>query len=1212
MKKSQNSKSTQGNTEHIYPSEYYDAGVSDRAAREEATLAFWKENDLLKKTMEKDAPHGEFVFYEGPPTSNGRPGVHHIESRSFKDIIVRYKTMRGYHVPRKAGWDTHGLPVELEVEKKLELSSKKEVEAYGIAQFNQSCRESVWKYLDEWKAFTERMAYSVDLDDPYITYEPEYIESVWWVLGQIHESGRLYKDYKVLPWCTRCGTALSSHELAQGYKDVKDLSVTAEFRVTESAVDELVTDIETSIIAWTTTPWTLPGNVALAVGNDIEYVVIEKGTENGDGGKKKARFVLAKDLLEKVMGDAVYEIIKEVKGSALVGTRYTPVYPQLAEIITGDEKQKLEEHAYQVYAADFVTTQDGTGVVHTAVMYGQDDFELGTEIGLPKFHVVDQTGNFIEGMGDLTGKFVKDPETDITIIKDLAHRGLLFSKYKYEHSYPHCWRCKTPLIYYARDSWYIRMHDLRDEMLENNEHIHWEPEHVKKGRFGDWLSGARDWALSRERYWGTPLPLWMTEDGSEQVLIDSYEKLAAHTVPANNTYVTMRHGQSVSNTKHIISSKVDNDDPLTDEGKEQIATIIDEIKKHGVTKIVASPFMRTKMTAEMVADGLGMNAGDIVFDERIQEWHMDDVYEGKDWNKYVEESHKIEDWVHDAPGESEPPAVMKQRLGEFIFAMEKEYKGEKILIVTHGGVIRLLRGVAEGLHNTIPGMSAFYTKEEKLSANAEVAPLPFTPFPHDDRYQFDPHRPYIDEVELQTPEGKKLVRTPEVIDVWFDSGAMPYAQHHYPFENKEYVDTTAFPAGYISEATDQTRGWFYTLHAIGTLLGRGPAFTGCVCLGHIMAADGTKMSKSKGNTVSPWEQMARWGADTVRLWMYTVNQPGDAKNYDEKTVGEVNRKFFGMIDNMHTLYAMYADDPAIADHRTTDAYESPHVLDQWILSYIDDLADYMTRELDDLKILEAGRKLRQAVLDLSQWYMRRTRDRFKGSDIVDKRFALATTHRALMTIVRLSAPFTPLFAEDMYAKLRDDANDPISVHLSDWPTISETISKEVREKNIVAMRDVRERVSQILELRDQANMKVRQPLASASMKSWSHDEALLDLIRDEVNVKEVTINASIDAEVALDTELTDELKKEGLQREFLRQVQSMRKKASLVPDDEITLHLYNSNEDMKDFVHAMLETLQSKAGVRELRHHPNADEEKETATVKLSDELACEVCIEKV
>ena len=502
---------------------------SESAIREEKILQFWKENNIFEKSLEKEAPKGEFVFYEGPPTANGKPGIHHLEARAFKDAIPRYKTMRGYYVRRKAGWDTHGLPVELEVEKELGLKSKKEIEEFGIAEFNKRCKKSVWKYLDLWNVFTERIGFWVDQKDPYITYDKKYMESIWNVVKTIDDKKLIYKDYKVVPWCPRCGTALSSHEIAQGYKNVKDLSVYVKFKMKagQKYGEGKETKDTAYILAWTTTPWTLPGNVALAVGKDISYTALRvEGISE--------LYIIATARVESVFKDQKIEIVhNDIKGKDLIGLEYEPLYPFLENNISEGEKTKLEK-AFKVYPANFVTTDDGTGVVHTAVMYGQDDFVLGTEIGLPKHHLVGLDGRFLPGASFLEGRFVRDEEVAIDIIKDLAHRGLLLKKEKYEHSYPHCCRCKTALIYYARDSWYVRMSSLRDDLVKENEKINWEPEHIKEGRFGEWLREVKDWAISRERYWGTPLPIWICETCKEKHVIGSIEDMKKNIKKSGN------------------------------------------------------------------------------------------------------------------------------------------------------------------------------------------------------------------------------------------------------------------------------------------------------------------------------------------------------------------------------------------------------------------------------------------------------------------------------------------------------------------------------------------------------------------------------------------------------------------------------------------------------------------------------------------------------
>ena len=903
--------------------------------QEKKTLEFCKNNQIFKKTLEKDAPKGSFVFYEGPPTANGRPGIHHVEARAFKDCIPRFRTMQGYRVMRKAGWDTHGLPVEIEVEKQLGFKGKSEIEEYGIEKFNKQCKESVWTYKKEWEEFTDRLGYWVDMEDPYITYDSKYIESLWWIIKQVWEKNLLYKDYRVTPHCPRCGTSLSSHELSQGYADVKDLTITAKFK--------LVGKENEYILAWTTTPWTLPGNVALAVGKDISYVKIQLNDQ----------FLwLAKERLSVVEGE--YEIIEEVKGETLVGLAYEPLYPYMVQMVTGENKTKMDETGYRIHAADFVTTEDGTGVVHTAVMYGQEDFELGNKIGLPKQHIVNLNGTFVEGMDFLSGRFVAGEDVAIDIIKDLATRGLLFSKAKYEHSYPHCWRCKTKIIYYAKDSWYIRMNDLKDEMILQNKSIHWEPDHLQEGRFGEWLREVKDWAFSRERYWGTPLPIWESADG-DRLCIGSFEEL-----------------KSLAKDPSLV--------------------------------------------------------GD----------------------------------------------------------------------------------------------------------------------------QFDPHRPFVDEIVL-VKDGKEFSRVKDVCDVWFDSGAMPFAQVHYPFENKELIDNNvAYPADYISEAIDQTRGWFYTLLAVATLLGKERPYKNVICLGHVLDAQGKKMSKSLGNIVKPMEMIDVYGADAVRWYMYTINQPGESKRFDEKTLSDMVKKNFGILMNVVSFFEIFSGEVI----ETTA--ERTHVLDKWILARLHKLVKQTTERLEGYIVTETVRELGEYVQDLSTWYVRRSRDRFKSNDEADKMSAIATLQECLITLSELMAPFVPFLAEEVYQK---SGGKKESVHLEAWPIANERL---IDESILEQMGRTRSVVSRALERRSEAGINVRQALASAmvTIPSGELAQEYVEVIQDEINVKKVTIQKG-DYQVELDLALTPELVREGTVREIIRRVNAMRKNAGLTIEDRIELYVTGEAEVLK-------------------------------------------------
>ena len=1086
------------------------ADKSERALKEEKILQFWKDNNIFEKSLEKESPKGEFVFYEGPPTANGRPAIHHVEARSFKDAVPRYRTMRGYRVRRKGGWDTHGLPVELEVEKTLGLKSKKEIEAYGVAKFNEECKKSVWKYIDEWRDLTHRMGYWVDIDNPYVTYHNSYIESVWSVIAKADDRQLLYKDYKVVPWCPRCGTGLSSHELAQGYADVKDLSVYAKFKI--------VGFDKAYFLAWTTTPWTLPGNVALAVGENIDYVEAKVGEEI---------YVLAKERLSLITEP--YEIIAEHKGSEMVGMEYEPLYPFLKDNYKGEGLEK----AYKVYAADFVNTEDGTGIVHTAVMYGQDDFVLGSKIGLPKYHLVDETGHFTKETGFLSDRFVKEEETAVEIIKDLAHRGLLFKKEKYEHSYPHCWRCKTPLIYYARDSWYIRMSELRDELVSENQKINWEPSYIKDGRFGEWLREVKDWAISRERYWGTPLPVWHNKDGSKKIVADSLETLKQYGKSSGNKYFVMRHGGTESNIAGITSYAKESDDHLTEEGRLEIARSAKNLKD--IDLIISSPFTRTRESAEIVRKTLGLKEDVVVFDERLREVNPGEL-DGKSWSEYHKNMSSVSSgWFDERIPGGETLREVGERVARTLYDLEEKYKGKNILIMTHGGAA-WLAFVAAGVYRPeeelyVDSPHNVFTRDFKRFDNAEVRELSFVPLPHNERFELDLHRPYIDDFVLEK-DGEEYKRTKEVMDVWLDSGAMPFAQD---------PSSVVYPADFISEAIDQTRGWFYTLHAVGSIMGRGVAYKNVICLGHLLDKDGKKMSKSIGNVVNPWEMIESHGVDALRLWMYSVNQPGEPKNFDEATVVEVSRKFLNIFENTLSFYELYRDKELEVG---LSKFESTNILDKWIESRLNQLIASTTDNLDSYKLLEPVRAIRDFLDDLSTWYLRRSRERIKEGDSEAKK----TLYLVLKNVSKLMAPFAPFIAEDIYQKLRTET-DPESVHLETWSEAGDIddniVSKMWKTRNIVSL---------LLEIRSTAGIKVRQPLASAKAPI---NLIFPELIKDEINVKEV-----IDSEVLeIDTNLTPELLEEGRVRELIRSIQDMRKEKNLSPQDKMS---YSVPEELKE------------------------------------------------
>ena len=992
-------------------------------ALEERVLERWRERDVFHRSLANREGAPVWSFYEGPPTANGRPGSHHVLARVFKDIYPRYRTMRGYKVPRKAGWDCHGLPVELEIEKELGISSKAEIERYGIAEFNRRCRESVFRYVEDWNRLTERIGFWIDLDDPYVTLTNEYIESVWWSLRRIWDDGRLYKGHKVVPYCPRCGTALSSHEVTYegSYRDVEDPSVYVRLPVRDPRGPLERGD---SLLVWTTTPWTLISNAAVAIGPGIEYV--RARPEPGAGEV----VVVAAELRERVLGEAA-EVLDRFPGSAIAGTAYEPPFSYITD---------YGPRGHTVLEADFVTTDEGTGLVHTAIAFGEDDFGLGEQYGIELQNPVTPDGRFDDRVGDFAGRAVKEADADI--IEALRASGRLFRAETYVHSYPHCWRCGTPLLYYAKSSWYIRTTDVRDRMLAENERIGWHPEHIKHGRFGKWLEGNQDWALSRERYWGTPLPVW--ECGA--------------------------------------------------------------------------PECGERFCAGSVAD-------------------------------------------------------LRERGG----------------------------AVPEDLH-----------------------------------------RPYIDEVVLRCERcGGEMGRVPETIDAWYDSGSMPFAQFHYPFEGEELF-RERFPADFISEGIDQTRGWFYSLLAVSTLVFGQSSYRNCVCLGLIADPEGRKMSKSLGNVVDPWEVIAEHGADAFRWYYFTAQQPWAGYRFSAETLGETVHGFFTTLWATYGFWVLYANAEGLGP-RDLDADAEPATpLDRWALSRLQATAEAVIAAMDAYDCTAAGRAIAAYVDDLSNWYVRLQRRRFWEGE----RAAFATLRRCLLTLCGLLAPFTPFLADEIYANLvggaaGDFGGHPDSVHLTDFPAPDGSLRDERLETGVEA-------ALRAIELgraaRAQAKVKTRQPLRKAVIVARGAEreaiEALADVVAGELNVKELEfvseeaelvsyqvkpnyralgprlgsqmpaaaaaiealdpvhvaemiagerrLGISVDGKehelgpddvtlvmrpldgyqveaeagraVALALELDDELRREGMAREVVRAVQNARKQAGLEVTDRIELRLGGDEE----------------------------------------------------
>ena len=856
------------------------------AGMEKNVAKMWKEKNIIKKNFDMNKGKRYFTFYDGPPTANGMPHIGHIETRVMKDIIPRYKVMKGYYVPRKAGWDTQGLPVELEIEKKLGISGKEQIEKYGVEKFVTECRDSVFKYVDAWEKMTEQVGYWVDMEHPYVTYHNDYIESIWWGIKELWKKNLLYEGHKVMPYCPRCGTALSSHEVAQGYKDIKDLTCIAKFKI-EGEKNKY-------ILAWTTTPWTLPSNLALCVNKSYNYVEIKAnvGTEEEP---KFENYILAKDLLEKVVKDMPYEIVDEFKGEKLLGIKYEPLMPFA----------KPEGKAYVVIHGDYVNLEDGTGIVHIAPAYGEDDSLVSKQNGIAFVNLVDKSGKFVKEVEPWAGRFVRDCNEDIC--KWLKEQNKLFSKEKHMHSYPHCWRCDTPLLYYPKESWFVRMTSLRDELVANNNKVHWYPDTIRTGRFGKFLENVIDWGISRDRYWGTPLPVWKCECG---------------------------HMECIGSIQELKDKAVDCPDDI------------------------------------------------------------------------------------------------------------------------------------------------------------------------------DLHKPYVDNVHLKCEKcGKEMKRFKEVIDVWFDSGSMPYAQLHYPFENKDLFEKE-FPAQFISEAIDQTRGWFYTLSALGTAIFGKIPFENCIVLGHVLDGKGQKMSKSKKNGVDPLLLLDTVGADSTRWHFYTCSAPWLPTRLSLENVQETQRGFISTLWNVYSFFVLYAEIDKFNPLEYID-FKSENVMDKWIMSKLNTLVKDIDDKLDKYDVTNSAIELGEFVDELSNWYVRRNRERFWGSELNDDKIgAYVTLYKVLTTISKISAPFVPFISEEIYQNLVVglDKNAPESVHLCLWPEFDGNLVDEKLEKEM----DLTYKIVKLgRSARNSVNIKNRQPLSEMLISVKNIPEYYSDIIKDELNVKNVVLGADM-------------------------------------------------------------------------------------------------------
>ncbi len=1106
------------------------------AQREEAVLAFWKEREIFEKSVGKDAPHGEFVFYDGPPFATGLPHYGSLLSSIVKDVVPRYKTMRGYSVRRRWGWDCHGLPIESLIEKRLGLKTKKDIEQVGIAAFNEAARSSVLEFEREWEKYVERIGRWVDFKNSYKTMDNSYIESVWWSLKRLHEKELLYEGRKVLMYCPHCETPLAKAEIAMDntYKDVTGTAVTVKFKLKPTPeLFSLGMGSDVQILAWTTTPWTLPGNMALAVGKDISYRAVQY-----ESGKY---YLVAKDRMS-ALGLSDPNAGYEFSGIDLLGLEYEPLYD-----FAGEEKSGV---AHRVYAGDFVTTEEGTGIVHIAPMYGEDDFALGAREGLPMIQLLDASGSYNSMAPEfIVGMYYKKGGKHI--IEDLEKRELLFAKAEHTHSYPHCYRCATALVYNAVSSWFINIQKIKGKLLSENEKITWVPEHLKHGRFKHIVDNAPDWTISRNRFWASPLPIWKAQSGRYMV-VGSLEELKQRAKTAGNRYFIVRHGESEYMSKGIYTADPEGIYPLTEKGREQAARAAHTIRESTAAApekslvLVTSPVRRARETAQIMAHELGLDEQSIVIDPQLAEFNFGE-YDGRPKSEWISALARP-DWytVHPDHGESFEEA--KIRFGKAIYGYEKTYADKTVVIVSHAVGFKSLLEVLSGARG-----DDLMSEVNLAAAPGEVMEIPFAPLPLNAKFDLDLHRPYIDSITLLGDDGAEYTRIPEVIDCWAESGVMPFAEYHYPFENTEAFEKRA-PGDFVAEYVGQTRAWFYYMHAMAVALFDRLSFRAAVVTGNVLAADGSKMSKSKGNYTDPLALLDKYGADALRLYMMgsVVMQAEDFAFRDED-VREAHNRVIGILWNSYKFFELYKEEY----DGVTESENSPHPLDHWVRSRLGELVREMTDAMEAYDMPRSVRALRPFIEDYSTWYVRRSRDRVRaGADATDKQFALATQREILLALAKLVAPLMPFIAESMYQGVGGEKE---SVHLERWP---ENIA--VDEKILADMAIVRAVASRALERRDDAGIKVRQPLALLKVRELPDDEVLRAIIADEVNVKVIETDTDMEEDVWLDIAITDELREEGLVRDVVRVIQDLRKKEGLSVADRPTLRI-DADEEWEAF-----------------------------------------------
>ena len=1132
---------------------------------EEEILSFWSRERIFERSLEQTKHKKPFTFYDGPPFATGLPHYGHILASTIKDLVPRYQTMRGRFVRRRWGWDCHGLPIEEIVERKLNISGKKEIEKIGIKTFNEACRSTVLTFVEEWGKMVRRIARWVEFDNSYKTMDTTYMESVWWAFKEIWKKGLVYEGRKVLLYCPRCETPVSNFEVAmdQSYRDVEEEAVTVKFKVKDPKEHGLPEN--TFLLAWTTTPWTLPGNVALAVGEDVEYLA--------NVGRTETYIASTHAWKRGIFGELGLISNLLLKGSDLVGIEYEPLFEVSA--VQSDKSHK-------VYAANFVSTEEGTGIVHTAVVYGEEDYALGVREGLPIVPLLDEKGVFnTDAPQLLRGKYFKD--ADSLIVAELEKHGLLLKKEKHLHSYPFCWRCGTALFYNAIPAWFINVQKLKKDLLRTNEReMHWYPAHLKHGRYAKSVEAAPDWNISRNRYWGNPIPVWKCGECAARIIVGSLEELNEHRLDIPTTFIFMRHGESLSNVEKFVSSMPESrENPLTNKGRKQVEKAVRKLPKE-IDIAYVSPLLRGQQTFEIVKEQVRIAQTETV--DALREIDLG-LLNGENIAEYQHFFHFLKERLFKAPQGGETGEEIQERIWKFLRQKAEEHRGKTVLVITH----RLPMAIATALMQGISSDDFRFWDTERSPENAATATLPFPNFPFNDTGEVDLHRPYIDEIVLKcTKCGGQARRIVEIFDSWTEASSMPFAEYHYPFQNKKLFESR-FPAQFVAEYIGQTRAWFYTMHVISQILFGHSPVENLVSTGNILGNDGEKLSKSKENYPDPWKTIKEFGVDAHRFYlMNSVVMHSDDIVFSERDLQNVNRKVIRILWNVYNYFVTYANekewefDP---QRSPQEAKESNNVLDRWISVRLKELVKGATDALDSYDTVAYTRQIQEFIDDLSTWYLRRSRGR-------NDRAFFATLYRTLIYVSRVIAPVMPYVSEHIYRNLGALDGYPQSVHLHEWPDLVDLTKKE--RELLERMTRVREFASLALAQRAHVGIKVRQKLESLSLNTKDNEmiRELVVILADEVNVGRVEGEDAVPVGVVvLNTRLTPELMREGMVRELIRAANELRKEIGLTPTDKIRLYYSLTHPDdgievLADFEEEMKK--ETRADVVEVSREPHS------------------------